>query len=296
MLDTKTTSNSPPTQKCGSVAYNKESDCVGNIALEPGICVKIQGLHRATHLNGKYGTLLYYHTEGPAAHLWGVRCDYDGKNVDVRPENLALPVTDERPQAITFNLPPLIDRWDDLTSTEDLLDEETVKACRRMAANAESIEEAEHDIYAYIHEKHKDYDAHFPDLFLFDNKTYAKMNVRFETYVSWLLRQHHTNALQHDGWIAFVTNRAAVIRHVLKRPPLWQMTSGNHQEILSPRQLMSLHVLVKLDEKKAFCFRYLFGDVEASQVAELYLHDCLNRMHNRKKMQRPFVLDEKPDP
>jgi len=293
-MDTTNTSNS----SCTPSEASTEKESANSF--EPGICVKIQGLHRAPHLNGCYGTLLCYHEEGPSAGRWGVRLDDENKGIDVCSEHLTLAVSDDQPQAARYKLPPMIDKWDDLTNASALLDEETLKDCRHMAASAETIEQAEQDIYAYIHDAYKGYDQeHFDDLFLFGTGTFAQMNVRFEAYVSWLLRQHHTNALQHDGWIAFVTNRAAVIREVMKRPPLWQIINKNKDEILSPRQLLALHVLSKIDEKKAFCFRYILGDVEAAQVAELYLHDCLKRLHARKKMQRPFALfaeHHKPDP
>lgn len=253
--------------------------------LEPGICVKIQGLQRAPQLNGKYGTLIRFHREGPNAGRWGVRCDEDARAVAVKPGHLRLAVEDKPP--VPTNLPHLIDKWDSLTDTSEILDEGTSKVCRRMSANAETMEQAEQDIYTYINDGHKNYDAmHFPDLFLFGRGSFAQMNVRFEKYVSWLLRQHHGNALQHDGWIAFVTNRAAVLRKVMKRPPLWQTDTVD--QTLTQQEVDALKLLNKIDEKKAFCFRYLLGDLEASQVAQLYLHDRLQQLQSRSKtnMQR----------
>ena len=59
-------------------------------SFEPGLCVQIHGLSRAPELNERYGTLLAFHKEGPAAGRWGVRCDDDARSVAVKPEHLCL--------------------------------------------------------------------------------------------------------------------------------------------------------------------------------------------------------------
>lgn len=53
---------------------------------------------------------------------------------------------------------------------------------------------------------------------------------------------------------------------------MWKDTPQN----LGPRELLALELLSTFDgekERKAFCFRYLFGDKEAAGLAQLFLHD-----------------------
>jgi hypothetical protein len=65
----------------------------------------------------------------------------------------------------------------------------------------------------------------------------------------------------------FATHRAAVIRAVTKRPPMWKHTPQH----LGLKETRALKLLTKLNEQKAFCFRYSLGDKEAAGLAQLVL-------------------------
>jgi hypothetical protein len=252
--------------------------------LQAGICVQFQGLKSAPDLNGTYGTLIKYNKkEG----RWAVRKDDDddddddsessssSKTIAVKPENLGIVKEDVSANTTTPGLDPLEDKWN-LTDTSNISDH-TMKTCRNISAAAQTIADAEHKIYVHVNGGNKALEGTlFPTLFPFGSGMYGQdrgVNVRFEAYLRHLLRQYTGQFLKHNGWIQFVTKRAAMLRAITKRPAAWKVQTP---EILDPRDIAALQTLAKIDATKAFCFRFLVGDKEAATLAIMFMHDNLN--------------------
>jgi hypothetical protein len=149
-----------------------------------------------------------------------------------------------------------------------------LKTCHRVAAGAETIEQAEKEVYICVNQGIATIEAMaFPTLFPHGNGTFGQQRIvdmRFEVYVRHLLRlRQNPTFLKHDRWIVFVTNRAAVLRAVTKSPPMWQDTPQH----LGLEETRALKLLTEFNEQQAFCFRYLLGDKEAAGLAQLVLHD-----------------------
>ena len=233
--------------------------------------MQFTGLKTAPQLNGTYGTLVKFHKAGPSAGRWGVRKDADGELIAVKPENLEI-IVGALFDPTAGSLPSLTDKWN-ITDTSKILSEKMLKRCRQISADAKTIEQAEKEIYICVNHGNENFEGMaFPLLFPFGTGLFGQrrpVDVRFEDYVRHLLRQYSGNFIKADDWISFVASRAAILRAVTKRPPIWKSKPQN----LEPRHVKVFNLLKEIDERKAFCFQYLLGDAEAAGLAELYLHD-----------------------
>ena len=252
--------------------------------LQAGICVQFQGLKSAPELNGTYGTLIKYNKkEG----RWAVRKDENDddddddddesrsscKHIAIKPENMVI-VKDDASANTRPGLDPLEDKWN-LTDTSNISDH-MMKTCRNISAAAQTIAEAEQKIYVHVNGGNKALEgALFPDLFMFGSGMFGQdrgRGVRFDAYLRHLLLQYTGAFLKHNGWIQFVTKRAAMLRAITRRPPAWKDKPQN----LDSRDIAALLTLAKIDATKAFCLRFLVGDKEAAQMAVMYMQDDLN--------------------
>jgi hypothetical protein len=171
---------------------------------QAGLCVELDGLIGAAHLNDTFGMLLKYRDTSIHADRWTMRCD-DGTMRAVKPFNLQVP---DQP-----GLLPLQDEWN-TTDVCEMMRGKMLKDCPAISASAGCIEKGE--ISIHVHQDRSDYEVlAFFTLFLFDTRCFGhtrRIDVRFEEFTRHLLRLGVGLFLKHDHWSMLIANRAAILR------------------------------------------------------------------------------------
>jgi hypothetical protein len=188
-------------------------------ALQAGVCVQFRGLKSQPELNGTYGTLIKFNKkEG----RWAVRKDENeddddnesesssSKAIAVKPENMGI-VKEEAVQSTTPGLDPLVDKWN-MTDTSNVSDH-MMKTCRNISAAAQTIAEAEQNIYVQVNGGNKALEGTlFPDLFMFGSCMFGQdrrgSSIRFDDYLHHLLRQG-TGHFFETRWVDPVCHEAS---------------------------------------------------------------------------------------
>lgn len=176
-----------------------------------------------------------------------------------------------------FGLPPIRDYWG-LTDMSALgINESKIDHFQRLAARAQSPEEAEKTIYLLCAGGAEKEAMEFPWLFPSGTGHFAqkrRVDVRFEDYVRHMLRLRSGAFLRDQKWLQFAVKIAAVLRYCTGLPPIYkeEQDRGETRFEMDDSQIQMLKNFREELPELSFCYRYLVGDDEFCALATLCLH------------------------